>query len=65
MVTRLGLRMPRVGKRMFVTDAKALARNFRELADLPNLQRIIVSHGDVITDDPDVVLRRAATDLAR
>ena len=56
-------RMPRIGKRMFVTDAKALARDFRGLADLPNLQRVVVSHGDVIDKDPAGVLRQVAQDL--
>ena len=56
-------RMPRIGKRMFVTDQKALADDFRELAELPKLKRIIVSHGDVIADDPAGALRQAAKDL--
>ena len=55
--------MPRVGKRMFVTDMKALANGLRELADLPGLKRIIVSHGDVITGDPAAELRRVVDDL--
>ena len=56
-------RMPRIGKRMFVTDAKALAKDFHELAALPKLRRIIVSHGDVIADDPAGVLRQVAKNL--
>ena len=56
-------RMPRIGKRMFVTDQKALANDFRELAGLPKLKRIIVSHGDVIADDPEGTLRGVAKDL--
>ncbi|NUT00482.1 MAG: hypothetical protein HOP96_05860 [Sphingomonas sp.] len=55
--------MPRVGKRLFVTDLKALANGFRELAELPELKRIIVSHGDVMTDDPAGELRRVADSL--
>ena len=56
-------RMPRIGKRMFVTDQKALADDFRELAELPKLKRIIVSHGDVIADDPAGALSQGAKDL--
>ena len=56
-------RMPRIGKRMFVTDEKELANDFRELGALPKLKRIVVSHGDVIADDPAGALRQAAKDL--
>lgn len=57
-------KMPWVGKRMFVKDTKALAAAFREWAAEPGLERIIVSHGDVIETDPRGVLERIATDLA-
>lgn len=56
-------RMPRIGKRMFVKDAPALAAAFRAWADEPGLARVIVSHGDVISDAPREVLLRAAEDL--
>jgi hypothetical protein len=56
-------RMPRIGKRMFVTDASALAQGLRTLADLPRLERIVVSHGDVTTEAPAAVLRRVADEL--
>lgn len=56
-------RMPRIGKRMFVKDAGALARQLRTWAAEPGLARIVVSHGDVIEDDCAAVLERAAADL--
>lgn len=56
-------RMPRIGKRLFVDDAPALSAAFRAWAREPGLVRIIVSHGDVITDDCAGVLEQAAKDL--
>jgi len=56
-------RMPRIGKRMFVKNAPALATAFRAWADEPGLARIIVSHGDVIEEAPREVLLRVAKDL--
>ena len=55
--------MPWVGKRMFVEDKAALAADFRRWADEPALARIIVSHGDVIDEDPKGVLLRIAGEL--
>jgi hypothetical protein len=56
-------RMPRVGKRLFVEDAGALAAGLRRWSSDPSLTRIIVSHGDVIADDPRKALEVAASDL--
>jgi hypothetical protein len=56
-------RMPRIGKWVFVKDGKALAMAFREWANEPALQRIVVSHGDVIIEEPREVLERAAAAL--
>lgn len=56
-------RMPRVGKRMFVKDIGALAANFRRWAAEPGLERVVVSHGDVIEDNPRGVLARVAEEL--
>lgn len=56
-------RMPWVGKRIFVKDAKALAGDFRRWAALPDLRRIVVSHGDVIEGNPRAVLERIAGEL--
>jgi len=57
-------RMPRIGKRMFVKDIDALAGEFRRWAADPGLARIVVSHGDVIDENPRAVLERVASDLA-
>lgn len=56
-------RVPRVIKRMFVKDAGALAAAFRGWAKEPGLKQIVVSHGDVIVDDPRGVLERVAAEL--
>ncbi|WP_192244625.1 hypothetical protein [Mesorhizobium silamurunense] len=55
--------IPRVVRWMFVKDKKALATAFRKWADEPDLKRVIVSHGDVIADEPRKVLQRVAADL--
>lgn len=55
--------MPKVGKKMFVKDAHALAQGFRAWADEPGLTRIVPSHGDVISRDPAGVLRQVAADF--
>jgi hypothetical protein len=47
----------------FIKDPAALARQMRRWADIPDLKRIIVSHGDPITDDPAGHLRRLAEKL--
>ena len=56
-------RVPRIGKWMFVEDAKALASAFRAWAKEPGLARIVVSHGDVISEAPRAVLERVAAEL--
>lgn len=55
--------MPRVGRKMFVEDEKAIGGAFRRWALMANLTRIVVSHGDVITDNPRKVLARMATEF--
>lgn len=55
--------MPRSIRRSFVRDAAALASAFRRWAQLPGLKRIVVSHGDVITENPREALTRAANEL--
>lgn len=57
-------RMPWVGKRMFVEDKAALAAAFRDWGEQPDLKHIVVSHGDVIRDDPRGVLTRIAGQLS-
>jgi hypothetical protein len=45
-------------------DKPALAAHLRRWADLPNLKRVLVSHGSPIEDDPAGVLRKLAESLA-
>jgi len=56
--------VPRVVRHMIVEDGKALAGQFRAWAEEPDLARIIVSHGDVIEENPREVLRTLADKLA-
>ncbi|WP_326540475.1 DUF4336 domain-containing protein [Pseudorhodoferax sp.] len=55
--------MPWVGEKMFVKDKDALAQAMRGWAAEPGLQRIVVSHGDVIHSEPAAVLERIADEL--
>ena len=57
-------KMPWVGEKMFVKDHAAIAGALRAWAAEPALARIVVSHGDVITDHPREVLERIAADVA-
>ena len=56
--------MPWVGEKMFVKDRTAVAAALRAWAAEPGLVRIVVSHGDVITERPREVLERIAADVA-
>lgn len=53
---------PRIVRRSFVQDGQAAGRQFRALAAIPQLRRIIPSHGDIIDRAPADALRRAAAD---
>jgi len=55
--------VPRVVKHKVIDDETALAAQFEDWAADPALRRIIVSHGDIIEDDPTSVLRALAKDL--
>jgi len=55
--------VPRPARLFHIKSPKALAQQLREWAALGDLQRIIVSHGDPITDDPAGTLRRIAGGL--
>lgn len=55
--------LPRVVRRKIVKDERALAGAFRAWAALPGLERIVVSHGEVITQDPAKALLRVAGEL--
>jgi hypothetical protein len=57
--------MPWVGEKMFVKDHAALAAALRAWAAEPALARIVVSHGDVITERPREVLEKIAADIAQ
>ncbi|MET0371362.1 MAG: hypothetical protein ABW039_08310 [Sphingobium sp.] len=68
LMTRLlgfGIKRPRTSRpvrRMFVNDPAAVASQFRQWAAIPDLRRIIVSHGDVIDHAPAQALTVAASD---
>ena len=56
--------IPPVVKLRAVKDRRALAQQLEAWARIPDLKRIIVSHGAIVTRDPEVVLDRLARDLA-
>ena len=61
-----GVKRPRTSRlvrRLYVADAKAVARQFRAWAEIEDLRRVIVSHVDIISDAPAEALRRAAADF--
>jgi len=51
-------------RRMYVKDPAAVAAQFRAWAAIPDLKRVIVSHGDIIDQAPAAALTRAAADYA-
>lgn len=55
--------VPRVIQKMLVEDKAALAAQFRAWAARENLQRLLLSHGEAIEEDPAGVLRRLADAL--
>lgn len=54
--------VPRLVRRMFVKDPAAVAAQFRQWAEIDNLDRLIPSHGDII-DRPQATLLRLAAGL--
>ncbi|QDZ06472.1 hypothetical protein FPZ24_02430 [Sphingomonas panacisoli] len=58
-----GPEVPRLIRHMMIEDKAALAAQLRGWADIPNLKRIVPSHGDVIADDPAGALREVADSL--
>jgi len=61
-----GVKRPRTSRlvrRIFVTEPGAVAQQFCKWAEIPDLQRIIVSHVDIIADSPAQALQRAAADF--
>ena len=57
--------VPRVIRHRLIDDPKALAAQFRDWAGGPDLIRLIVSHGDVIEEEPKQVLLALAEKLER
>lgn len=57
-------RIPSLIEMRAIKDREALRVQLDAWAFLPRLKRIIVSHGDVITEDPSGVLRGLAASLA-
>lgn len=61
-----GVSRPRTSvpvRRMFVKDAEVVANQFRTWAALPDLRRVIVSHGEAIEQNLRQALERAAADF--
>ncbi|HTE51074.1 MAG TPA: hypothetical protein VK698_09420 [Kofleriaceae bacterium] len=56
-------RVSRLGRLVFVRDRAGFRAHLERLAAVPDLRRIIVSHGDVITDAPAATLRGIAAEL--
>lgn len=56
-------RTSRPVRKMYVSDPRQLAAQFREWAAIADLRRVIVSHGDVIDVAPAAALMRAAADF--
>ena len=60
-----GVRRPQMAREvkwLFVKDKRALAAQLREWAAIPDLKRIIPSHGEII-NDPAATLQRVAESL--
>jgi hypothetical protein len=57
-------RIPPIVELKAVKDKNALRNQLEEWASIDNLNRIIVSHGDIVTRDPTAVLVHLAKDLA-
>jgi hypothetical protein len=55
-------RVPRVVKRLMVKDEKKLAGQLREWSKIPDLRRIVPSHGEII-EQPAPSLQRMADEL--
>jgi hypothetical protein len=58
------IKLPPITRFLLVKDRAALRADFERLAaETPDLRRIIPSHGDVVTEDPQGALRRVAGSL--
>ena len=56
-------RVPRIARWFMVRDRAALRAALERMAARPDLRRIIVSHGDMMTDAPAETLRHIAAEL--
>jgi hypothetical protein len=56
--------VPRAYRARAIKDKGAVAGQFRRWATLPNLRRIVISHGAIIEDEPAKVLQALADGLA-
>ena len=55
--------MAREVKWLLVKDRPALAKQLRGWAEIADLQRVIVSHGDILEESPEESLRAVALTL--
>lgn len=58
-----GPQVPRVVKRVMIDDKREFAEQLREWSEIPDLRRIIPSHGEIVTV-PEAKLERLAEELA-
>jgi len=58
-----GARVTHVARLMMVKDREALAAHLQRLANVPDLRRVIVSHGAMESADPAGMVRRAVATL--
>jgi hypothetical protein len=57
------LRVPRASRLLLVRDRAAFRAHLERLAARPELRRVIVSHGELLREDPAAALRAAAAEL--
>jgi hypothetical protein len=60
-----GPRVTRIARFVLVADRAALAGHLRRLAALPDLRRLVPSHGDIVAEHASDVLGQIAARLAR
>jgi len=58
-----GPRVSRVAKWLVVADRAAFRAHLERLAQIPDLRRILVSHHQIIENDPGATLARVAADM--
>lgn len=58
-----GPKVTRVAKLFLVKDKRALKAHLEKLADTPDLKRLVIMHGDMVTEDAPGVLRQVAGTL--